>query len=1081
MVSSGGTSERVLLLSVQGNVDDASASFTAFRANVQGAGSDIDAFQSSLSSLQATAAGIGSAYSNLASQSSEVYTGFTDLASGADDAKAALQGVGDSDVTGGLAAIAGGAGDADTSLTDMASGAVTASSGVGDLADKTDTGSSSLLTFVAGLAEGSGGLGDLASQGAGAAQSMLGLDEGLGSVVTDMLAAAGPLAAVAAGLEAAHVGVDTFNADVGTLSRMSDAFGITTAQAQGLRATFEDVGISGDKAQTVLMRMQTGLAQVQTQMDAGKEPTGRFVDGLNAMGISVQSFMAADPTGRLNMIMAGFQQAGEQGGKFSNGVSAATVATDLFGRAGAQAVPGLEGLGESFAANTAKAGEYNDASAANVLAYRAEQTATTNLDEAMTHFGVAIGSAVVPVLTTLTGLLTGVSDALNTLNSDTAASGTILATYKSDIDNADVSIDKFILSHAGLLTAINPATAGIVAAAEADLKSAEASGSAAAGADQQGAALDQLSQHLSSGTTFQNASNASTGDATKARLEGIKADTAAAQGKTDLADAERQLQVAYEGGNKTTIQQAQDNLTLVQAQDSLASATQTTTDKITSLEGQRSAAIDAGKTHTVEALNAEITAYQNGDLAAEKSAAAAVTVAGQKDAAAKTTEATYQREVDAANKASVEQGAAVDKLQQQYSSDLDKMGVALDGQTTKSQADWQAQLDAAQASMPGQLQVVADTISQIEQLKQDETGVMSDENRKQLDDQVTSLEGQLTAAQKTYDAEAKSADEANKAITASDTKRAADAKTLYDSELSAAKSVYDQQLAEYSRMTAAMVVADGIKTDSWKQSYLAWEADADTAAKTVMSLTQQEAETTDAATKANLEEWIAYEKARMQWDDQTAADILKNYNAISQQATATIATITNAATAGISTVANAAAAVSSSTGFGPASLASTVTYSGASTGSASAGGGTGVSAMGSIAAGGASAGSAGSSNARSSSASSTSSAGGGGSLASPFEAYFEYLEQRAPPGTSSSIINTAAQMATQESAITGPAGAQYWQGPNLLDVLHQVMAQQTALLQQIVQQGIPVTVTNPGGVGAMAGQSMFNAQLGLVP
>jgi hypothetical protein len=692
---------------------------------------------------------------DLAGQLDDSATSASNLSDQLDQASTAVQNSGESaDTAGNLWQSLGGVFSA-IPFGQVGEGLGTIGEAFGDLGPKVGSALSGLL----GLPPVTG---ELASS-AGEMASAVGAGEGA-------MALLGP-AAVAAGaaLAVAVEGIHGFNDTVGSLMQMSNEFGITTDQAGAFKSMIESVGGSGDQADAMLLRLSSNLSSAQSQLDAGHAASGRFVDGLNSIGVSV-----TDTDGKVQsisdlmpQIIERFTQIHQAGQDGAGGINLTNAAADIFGtRTGPQFISMLEQQGISYQDALSKQQAFGDGSAANVQKYLQEQVALTELHEDLDHVAVEIGSAVVPALT---ALATGAEHAfelgeqLGPVWHGAGDAFTLFGTVVHDAAaGAGLAIDALAMGVGVLMEGIGhlPGLSSSV--------SDEGQKIVQWAQDSDRAILGLNDTTKTEGDTAKDASGSNDQLATSIGNTGSKADLAqptlsAFEQRLNEISAQAQaangsLSALWQGGIEGPPVWMAAN-----APEGPPISLETDPARTKELaDAKHQYAMDVLSDKTILASAEQYIASTDGSLTADE-------ISNIRNLAQERQSALDQQvsQLQAAAQAYQSYASTVDSLSKQLSADFTKGQNAIGltpEQAGGTVAGYTQILNAAQSSWAGQLAAIASTESQIEGLKSQETSVMSDQDRKQLDSRVSMLQTELSSEQNAYDASVTAATDARKKL-----------------------------------------------------------------------------------------------------------------------------------------------------------------------------------------------------------------------------------------------------------------------------------------------------------------------------
>jgi murein DD-endopeptidase MepM/ murein hydrolase activator NlpD len=219
------------------------------------------------------------------------------------------------------------------------------------------------------------------------------------------------------GLVLAEVSFKSFDNGVEALHKLSEETGMATSQVAGLQTALTAAGGSAGQAQIIVTIFSRNLQAMQVQIDAGQEPTGRFVDTLKQLGVS-----ATDASGQIKpmgdllpQIMDALRNAREEADNAGRSFNAAGVLTTLFGRAGAQLAPAfLEGSG-ALKEYTAQADKLGLGSEQQVATLEKWKAASAALQLQIQALGATLGADVAPILTAVAKNSIDLFNALNAL------------------------------------------------------------------------------------------------------------------------------------------------------------------------------------------------------------------------------------------------------------------------------------------------------------------------------------------------------------------------------------------------------------------------------------------------------------------------------------------------------------------------------------------------------------------------------------------------------------------------------------------------------------------------------------------
>jgi len=183
--------------------------------------------------------------------------------------------------------------------------------------------------------------------------------------------------------------------------------GMDIQKYAGLQLAMSEVGLEGNRALMPLMRMNMQLQQMQTSLDAGKVPTGRFADGLREIGLS-----ATDAHGKVLPLETLFPQIADHFKAMADHAkatgtefNASGVAMQLFGVRGAQLIPML--LQGSAAINeaTQRTKEFGVPIEKQVELWQQWEKASADAKAALQAALTAIGADLAPAITALANVI----------------------------------------------------------------------------------------------------------------------------------------------------------------------------------------------------------------------------------------------------------------------------------------------------------------------------------------------------------------------------------------------------------------------------------------------------------------------------------------------------------------------------------------------------------------------------------------------------------------------------------------------------------------------------------------------------
>jgi predicted nucleic acid-binding protein len=260
---------------------------------------------------------------------------------------------------------------------------------------------------LAGIVPGLGG----AFEHAGVALEHLNADAKSGQSEAALLA--GGIGGI--GVAAAAISFETFENGVHSIHLLAEETGLSEEKVAGFQLSLREAGLGADVANTSIMMVQRNLLLLNQNLDEGKEPTGNFSKGLQALGIDINS--TAVRSGELSQllpIMADrFKAEKEQAEANGTAFNGAGIAIELFGRRGAAMVPVLEQGSEGLKKNEAFVKSLGLANEEQVKHLEAWETASARAEVAATALGAKIGSDVAPALT---AVAKATSDALSFLD-----------------------------------------------------------------------------------------------------------------------------------------------------------------------------------------------------------------------------------------------------------------------------------------------------------------------------------------------------------------------------------------------------------------------------------------------------------------------------------------------------------------------------------------------------------------------------------------------------------------------------------------------------------------------------------------
>lgn len=360
-----------LSLSIEGDSGNAQAALDSLSGklgDLQGAIDSVDP-----SALDATQ----SALDNVAASGDTAATGLEDASAASDDAATGLSDAGAA------------ASDAGSGLSDAGSAASDASGGLSDAGSAAGEASGGLSDAGAAASEASGGIGDLTGAVGGLDPSLGTLTGSIGGVVEGLGEGglAGGAVAATAAVAALGMAGESFAQQQ---MKIQDVLGMSADQAETYTYALSDVGSSGDRLITMGYMLEKRLEAANLQMASGKSVANPLTLTMDALGISWR-----DASG--NMLSMGdiLPQLFEKLGTMTDKSQIAALATQLFGKAGADMIPYLMNYGQvmgNVAGQVDKAGmSQKDMTQLTIDAKTAQTNLTIEVDK--------LGVEALPVLT----------------------------------------------------------------------------------------------------------------------------------------------------------------------------------------------------------------------------------------------------------------------------------------------------------------------------------------------------------------------------------------------------------------------------------------------------------------------------------------------------------------------------------------------------------------------------------------------------------------------------------------------------------------------------------------------------------
>ena len=137
------------------------------------------------------------------------------------------------------------------------------------------------------------------------------------------------IGAAAAGAAIAMSKINAAMERMDTLAKAATSLGVAAQQLRAFQLAGELGGVSADKMTTALQKMQKGIGEAAMGLGTAKV-------ALEELGVDIDTFTALSPDEQ-------FKQIADQIANIENPAKRAAMATQIFGRAGADLIPMLEG------------------------------------------------------------------------------------------------------------------------------------------------------------------------------------------------------------------------------------------------------------------------------------------------------------------------------------------------------------------------------------------------------------------------------------------------------------------------------------------------------------------------------------------------------------------------------------------------------------------------------------------------------------------------------------------------------------------------------------------------------------------